>query len=361
MKQLFFFVFCYLLASCGSKVSDNGNTLNIDGAEKKAPSISEIKAVALETNDSVVVGSINKMLVRNDRIYLYDRNNGQFFIFTSEGKHISTINKRGTGPQEYIMPIDMDVDNNGNIYIADAGSRNIIVYDNHGLFIKRIDVGRMFTGIGVVDENNIWLANVSENSNINIKLAYYNVLKKKLNVVSKSRIDNELAIPMVAASPFFRSGEKLMFYDRFTPYCYALGNNGLTCDTIEIVSERIPQTKDIEEWVKKPELMRTTDRISGITALYFADNNLYITFASQHSTNMLYLNNREQIVFDSFNNKRTMHLNQIIYASYGKYLLSYMSAEDFVEKKALFCDEVKKVAKKITPESNPIIIMYSFE
>lgn len=360
MKQIIVIFFCVLLTACGSNVTDDCNFLNIDGAEKKVPSISDIKVVALETNDSVVVGNISKLLVRNDRIYLYDRNGGLFFVFTSEGKHIATINRRGAGPQEYIMPIDMDVDGNGNIYIADAGSRNIMVYDSNGSFIKRIEIGRMFTGIGVVDENNIWLANVSEGSSVDVKLAYYDVMKKELNVVSRSMVNDELNVPMVSSSPFFRSSEKLMFYDRFTPYCYTLDKNGNTCDSIKIVSQRIPRTEEVEEWVKSPQSIQTTDKITGLSALYLAGDKLYMSLVSQYPQSVLWSENHEPFVFDSFANKRTMNLNQTIFASYGKYLLSYMPAEDIMNKE-IYSDEVRDVAKSLNSESNPVILMYRFE
>ena len=132
-------------------------------------------------------------------------------------------------------------------------------------------------------------------------------------------------------------------------------------DTIKILSEKLPNKQDVEKWVKQPQSMQTTDKITGITALYFADNSMYISFASQTRNKVLCLNNQKPIVFNSFNNDRTMHLNQVIYASCGKYMLAYMSADEFVSNKSFYGDDLKAIATNIKPDSNPIIILYGFK
>ena len=361
MKHFFVFFFVGFMISCVNDITDNNNTLDIDGAEERIPSISEVKAIVLETNDTSLVGVISKVLIRNNHIHIFDRNNGKISIFSIDGKLLSTIDKRGAGPQEYILPIDMDVDINGNIYIADASRRNVVVYTPNGNFIKKIEVGRIFTGLGIIDENNIWLANVSEEANLNVKLAFFDVINKKINTVCSAKVDGEIELPMVSPSPFFRSGDKLYFYDRFSPYCFSLNNNGIMSDTIKILSEKLPNKQDVEKWVKQPQSMQTTDKITGITALYFADNSMYISFASQTRNKVLCLNNQKPIVFNSFNNDRTMHLNQVIYASYDNYMISYMPADEFISNKSFYSADLKAIATNIKPDSNPIIIMYSFK
>ena len=248
----------FFILSHSFKGWETSVTLDIDGAEERVPSISEVKAIVLETNDTNLVGAISKVLVRNNHIYIFDRNNGKISIFSIDGRHLSTIDKRGAGPQEYILPIDMDVDINGNIYIADASRRNVVVYTPNGNFIKKIEVGRIFTGLGIIDENNIWLANVSEESNLNVKLAFFDVINKKINTVCSAKVDGEIELPMFSPSPFFRSGEKLYFYDRFSPYCFSLNNNGIMSDTIMVLSERLPNKQDVEKWVKQPQSIQTT-------------------------------------------------------------------------------------------------------
>ena len=361
MKNFFVFFFVGFMISCANDITDNKITLDIDGAEERVPSISEVKSIVLETNDTNLVGAISKVLVRNNHIYIFDRNNGKISIFSIDGRHISTIDRRGAGPQEYILPIDMDVDKNGNIFVADASKRNVVVYTPKGKFIKKIEVGRIFTGLGIIDENNIWLANVSEESNLNVKLAFFDVINKKINTVCSAKVDGEIELPMFSPSPFFRSGEKLYFYDRFSPYCFSLNNNGIMSDTIKILSEKLPNKQDVEKWVKQPQSMQTTDKITGITALYFADNSMYISFASQTRNKVLCLNNQKPIVFNSFNNDRTMHLNQVIYASYDNYMISYMPADEFISNKSFYSADLKAIATNIKPDSNPIIIMYSFK
>lgn len=104
-----------------------------------------------------------------------------------------------------------------------------------------------------------------------------------------------------------------------------------------------------------------TDKIIGVSALYYTEGNIFISLTSNKPTNVWYSNDKRLMAFDGFGAKRTMNMNQVIYASTGKYLLSYMSAEQIIDKEKQFCDEVRDVAKKINSEGNPVILMYRFE
>ena len=74
MKNFFVFFFVGFMISCANDITDNKITLNIDGAEERVTSISEVKAIVLETNDTNLVGAISKVLVRNNHIYIFDLN-----------------------------------------------------------------------------------------------------------------------------------------------------------------------------------------------------------------------------------------------------------------------------------------------
>lgn len=79
--------------------------------------IDSIGIIKLETNDQSVIGSIRKILVKNEKFYIYDRMNRTIVIFNKNGKFINKLNRNGKGPGEYFELRDFDVDENDNIHI----------------------------------------------------------------------------------------------------------------------------------------------------------------------------------------------------------------------------------------------------
>ena len=97
--------------------------------------ITSLQYIPLETNENVLIASINKMLVHNDRIYVADYNGAKaLFVFDFQGKLIFSINRFGRGPGEYIQFADFNVTESGDIHVWDNGQRKLIKYGPDGSF-----------------------------------------------------------------------------------------------------------------------------------------------------------------------------------------------------------------------------------
>jgi hypothetical protein len=98
---------------------------------------SEVRYVPLETKkESLIDGGIISLFYVKEHIYVID--NISIIIFDSNGKHLSTVNRYGRGPQEYTDIINASViPKNGNITIF--SSPGILTeYDIYGNFIAQI-------------------------------------------------------------------------------------------------------------------------------------------------------------------------------------------------------------------------------
>lgn len=93
--------------------------------------IGETRIVPLETKTESLIGSVQKIIFRNDKFYLFDiyRSKNAIHIFDLTGKHIRTLSRIGRGPGEYRDIMDFDVDDSGNIFLLNASGGNIIVYN----------------------------------------------------------------------------------------------------------------------------------------------------------------------------------------------------------------------------------------
>jgi hypothetical protein len=133
-----------LIHSCNNNDSTPTATTTIDltGTPKKKFNIStiakSIKYVPLETNDSCIIGTVNQIIICNDRYILTDVNNvNSVFCFDFNGKFITKIGNQGEGPGEYRIPDYVFYDFvEESIYILDDRGRKIIKYDKNGTFIS---------------------------------------------------------------------------------------------------------------------------------------------------------------------------------------------------------------------------------
>lgn len=101
----------------------------------------ETTIIPLETKNSALIGYIQKIVVKNNKIYVLNNagNKGEILIFDQQGKFQAKLEKNGRGPGEYINLGDFQVDTEGNIYIHDAmRSDKILMYTNDLQYNKTI-------------------------------------------------------------------------------------------------------------------------------------------------------------------------------------------------------------------------------
>lgn len=94
------------------------------------------KYIKLETNEESLIGSVTKLHISNDRIYVMDqvRTRG-LFIFDKNGKFDFKITRIGNGPSEYMIISDFFVDEQTKTITLLANGRKIIQFDYNGNFI----------------------------------------------------------------------------------------------------------------------------------------------------------------------------------------------------------------------------------
>ena len=94
------------------------------------------RLVKLETRPECLIGGKSMVRVDKDRIFLIGRT-GIVYIFSSEGRYLSKIDRKGKGPGEMIQPNGFALDRaNDQIEIHDFSGRKMVIYDYDGKYIK---------------------------------------------------------------------------------------------------------------------------------------------------------------------------------------------------------------------------------
>jgi hypothetical protein len=98
---------------------------------------SDIDYIPLESNDDHLIGQITQMLIYQDKIYILDLQQHTVFCFQKDGKFLFEINKKGTGPGEYVELDNISIDHDKNhLLLCNNSINKILVFDLNGNYIQ---------------------------------------------------------------------------------------------------------------------------------------------------------------------------------------------------------------------------------
>ncbi len=88
----------------------------------------------LETEDENVAFHIPSDIAMDDQgnIYILDAGNHRIQKFRTDGKYVITIGRRGQGPGEFYLPLSLDLDSNGYLYVSDPQNQRIQILTPEG-------------------------------------------------------------------------------------------------------------------------------------------------------------------------------------------------------------------------------------
>ena len=124
--------------------------------------IEEVKIVPLQMANAPVIGEIDKLIHKGDRIYVFSRQMSQpILVYNLEGAFIRAIGQNGKGPMEHGMISDFDVDEqSGELYLLDLGQKKIIKFNAEGKGIQEHTLSMSASNI-VFKDNHIFLESIS--------------------------------------------------------------------------------------------------------------------------------------------------------------------------------------------------------
>ena len=169
MKKTFFYFIdrCMILMSCNKagktdrkinnppkfqidleKSIDNVNALTLSSIGK------EIYYIPLETNPNCIINRINQIAINDSLIFVSD--GLKLIQFSVNGNFIRQIGSYGRGPGEYIFIWDFCIGNAESlIYVLNAGSREVMIFDFFGKFIKSISLPTQQTQVIIMDSGEL--------------------------------------------------------------------------------------------------------------------------------------------------------------------------------------------------------------
>jgi hypothetical protein len=104
--------------------------------------IDSVWYVPLETSDQSIISGISNLIIHEQYVYILDFNQKSVLLFGVDGKFIKRIGSAGRGPQEYILPKSISINEYTNEFlIHDDKRQNVMVYDLEGNFLRDQKIG----------------------------------------------------------------------------------------------------------------------------------------------------------------------------------------------------------------------------
>ncbi|HEY3373049.1 MAG TPA: 6-bladed beta-propeller [Prolixibacteraceae bacterium] len=245
MKYFELLIILFIVMGCQKKplthIDKNVEIINLneglenDGIVLKLSDIAKyIQYVPLETTNECLIDKIDKIMIDDSLIFLFNKK--QFFIFNKTGKFVRSVGRVGKGPGEYLRIMDFTINSTENIiYIYDSDQKKVLKFNFNGDFDFEFKLSSYPTCITCVDDKFLALSWVKPDfiGNENYGLSYY-TLDGQLLSKSFDR-ENEKAKESMAST----------FLTRLNYYCDSLTYWEINLD---IIYRIIEETKMIPRY-----------------------------------------------------------------------------------------------------------------
>ncbi len=95
--------------------------------EPKILKVAKLFEIAVQLPTDLVVS-------KNKKIYAVDGTNNRIAVFGSNGNHLFSFGKKGSGAGMFSSPTGIGIDKDDNIYVCDSGNRRVQVFGEKGDF-----------------------------------------------------------------------------------------------------------------------------------------------------------------------------------------------------------------------------------
>lgn len=392
-----------ILISCGQVPNENkkGNNTEVKHLIRDNSKLTEInvkfsnedifidtiltrpRIIKLETNNSCLIGNIDKILFDDSLIFVVDRTISQaIFIYNFSGKLQGKISQRGKGPKEFIGIWDATlIPERKQVALLDLISSKVNYYSYEGEFETKKRLPFQFNGFTYIDLNTIaYYTGRSVNRNIpsidNHKLVIAsdkNEITSKSTPLTLNQINGKFSYETQFA-PLWKFGNKVYYNPNFSDTIYRIAKDSLIGEYyFNMNGENIPNGKKntLDDYTFN-ELAKKYSFINGdFIAL---DDYLYIAIARPAGYHYLYYSKKTGRVISGDNYSMSDPLfsflgiprarydkNTIVASKQPQEILNYQNhfkhdshwKEDDIKLKSLF--------ENLKESDNPVLFFYTFK
>jgi hypothetical protein len=191
--------------------------------------INKAELIPLELNENAILNGIDKIIITQTKIIVFDKRQKQVIVFDEFGNYYSKIKNLGNGPNEYLFPTDILFDESDNkVGILDQGKGTILWYNLEGIFLQKnkIDRKKLILDNAIIKNNNIYHFVHNPKAFKNQKLI--NITDLSLNKIKFSMLEsNPEHISKLHMHPFGIYKDDITIHIPFDRHLYKISQEGL--------------------------------------------------------------------------------------------------------------------------------------
>jgi hypothetical protein len=260
--------------------------IEVDVASVKAVfSLSDLVAdteyIFLETGSHFLVGGISKIIHRNNCFYILDGSSLQILVFRETGEFLYSINKPGRGPGEYLYINAFDVTRSGDVLIFDSMNSKLFVYSEGATRQEEFKLEHYFYEMaesGV--DGQLLIRNQIREGNLLNSFAHYSYKTGELSpaAIQNPYINEFFNLPFIGVSQIFRSGDRLLFHNRFTGEIYE-SHEGVFSLFMRVKGE-FPSTENLAEQQRSQRLVMPDWIIYELYNIFCTEHYVFFRFVN---------------------------------------------------------------------------------
>jgi hypothetical protein len=328
--------------------------------------------IPLETNDDCLIGAMDKLEIKANRIYIFDNMSKSIFIFTMDGKFINKINAYGRGPGEY-HAISSATVTDSTIIILDISLRKLLEYSLSGKFIR--EDNKIL--------NKLWAWDIFFYNDLLYYVNDWGIVRAGryrlfTTPLSLDKMDTYLPFKNAPISLGIKGPRYSIYSDGFSAiYSGVDAIFGLKPDgsigrkyTVDLMGERVKYKSKI---VNKVLEENPKGKIIGIEKIFETDRYLFLELSRLHGVYLLCIYDKQNGVTTLTEGGHLIHDSLGFLFSYftwmmdDKVIISYdafnfleiykhiWSAHDFPNKNVN--NAIRKVASQLKEGDNPVLII----
>ncbi len=326
------------------------------------------KIVQLQTTEKSLISNINRIIIFNNRYYIFDHKSKSICIFDSKGKFIKRIKRVGKGPGEYIQITDFTIkpDKRQIILLCDIPN-SFIFLDLDGNFIKQINK-KEYDQYICADSTSIYLATSKTNSHkMHIKTQNQNTTSFSLNF-EKYFFDKVF----YGFHPNIILSKDIYYHKVYDNTIYQLTKDSVIPKYKFHFDDRFID-RDFVRNHSLDEILMMPDNSKIFMISDFRETNNYLIFRYYPDGIVVIYNKalKTHSLISTFYDKQTgLYLRNLMgYDGYGNDMMFILSASNFKNyvlsktdtTESLVYEEYKKIATKLTENDNPVLMLYTLK
>lgn len=354
---------------------DNCKVINIDAQNAKnyplRNLVAEYNLIKLECTEAFILSDISKVLILNERIYIYDFKLKTIFVFNIDGKGIMKIHKQGHGPGEYINLSDFFIDiPKNNFEILDGTQKKLIIYNEKGDFLteEKMDFsathfinnpkGRFFSN--QLSREKKWQYKlIFTDKKLRIKSTYLNYKENMvfvdINMMSRSPF--QMLNDEITYLPSYSNKIYRIFEDRIEEkYLLDFGKNWITDD---FYKEKPTRLNDFFRRLENEKVVYFLNYCENSTHLildYYIDGKSFMSFFDKRTQTLITSDNIKENFLGLKNEPHSVYNDYFVFSVEPLDILSNTSYLKFDEN-----EQISKFLKNLKENDNPIIVLTKFK